>query len=291
MPGISMEEQAVEPGLAVGMDESFAAGAEGRTFASTGEIATDRLVIRNANLTVVVEDPAQTVDDVTRMAESMGGFVVSSNVFQRTYGDSTLAEPLVAMSASITFRIPSDQLNEALDRIEDQAVEVRSRNVSGQDVTEEFTDLESRRTNLEAAEEQLREILDNAIDTEDVLRVFDELRRVREEIEVIRGRIEYLQQSARLSAVTAELIPDAAAQPIQLGAWTPTGTAKAALEALIRALRTLVDLGIWTVICVLPIGLLLGVPGYFFGRTVVRRRRMARAARIENGDAEEPGKS
>lgn len=271
-PGFAIAEEPMAP-EAFDMDESFAEGETARsTFQSTGELTVERLVIRNANLTVVVTDPAASVDDISRMAERMGGFVVSSNVFQRAYGESTLSEPLVAKHATITIRVPSDQLDEALEMIEADAVEVRNRNVSGQDVTEEFTDLESRLTNLEAAEEQLREILDNAFETEDVLRVFEELRRVREEIELIRGRMEYLQESARLSAITVELIPHEAAQPIQLGTWTPTGTAKEAVEVLIRALRFLVDLGIWAVICVPPIALLLGLPGYLIGRSVVRRR-------------------
>lgn len=282
-PSMGVAEEPMAP-EALDMDESFVEGEMGRSgFQSTDALSTERLVIRTANLTVVVTDPSESVDEIGRMAESMGGFVVSSNVFQRAYGESTLSEPLVAKHASITIRVPSDQLDEALEMIEEDAVEVRNRNVSGQDVTEEFTDLRSRLTNLEAAEEQLREILDNAVETEDVLRVFEELRRVREEIEVIRGRMEFLQESARLSALTVELIPHEAAQPIQLGTWTPTGTAKEAVEALIRTLRTLVDLGIWTLICVLPIALLLGLPGYFLGRAVMRRR----AAREDKPESQE----
>lgn len=280
-PGIGIAE--APPQAPMEMDfaeaeERMAAGdAPGSVLQTNGNLTTERLVIRNANLTIVVRDPAESVDDIARMAEEMGGFVVSSNTFQRAYGDSTLSEPLVATHASITIRVPSDSLDEALEMIEEDAEEVRSRNVTGQDVTEEFTDLESRLRNLEAAEEQLREILENAVETEDVLRVFEELRRVREQIEVIRGRMQFLQESARMSAISVELIPDVAAQPLQLGSWTPTGTAKEALEALIRTLRFLVDMGIWAVICVLPIGLLLGLPGYFVGRAVVRRRREAKA--------------
>ena len=56
----------------------------------------ERLVIRNANLSIVVEDPAESVESISDMAETMGGFVVSSNVFQTSFGDSRLGEPIQA---------------------------------------------------------------------------------------------------------------------------------------------------------------------------------------------------
>lgn len=255
------------------MAEMDTGGAAGRADLPS---ASERLVIRNANVTMVVEDPAQSVTEISRMAERMNGYVVSSNVFETSYGDSPVGEPVTAKQASITIRVPSERLDEALEEIKDGAVEVRRENVSGQDVTEEFTDLESRLRNLEAAEEQLREIMEESRRAEDTLRIFEELRRIREEIEVVKGRMQFLQESARLSSISVELIPDVAAQPLQIGRWAPQGTAREALETLIRTLQTIADAAIWGLICVLPVALLFGVPGYFAGRAILRRRREAK---------------
>jgi hypothetical protein len=63
------------------------------------------------------------------------------------------------------------------------------------------------------------------------------------------------------------------AQPLQIGGWRPQGTAKDALEALITTLQHLADFGIWLVICVLPIALIFGIPGFFIVRSILRRRR------------------
>jgi hypothetical protein len=117
----------------------------------------------------------------------------------------------------------------------------------------------------------------SAVKTEDVLRVFQDLRQVREEIEVIKGQMKYFEESARLSAISVELIPDALAQPLQIGRWQPQGTAKEALETLIRSLQFLADAGIWLVICILPILVIFGVPGYFAGRAILRYRRERKA--------------
>jgi hypothetical protein len=236
------------------------------------EQLVERVVIRSASLSIVVPDPAASVKEIGQLADEMGGFVVSSNTFQSYFAEADLS----AERGSITIRVPSERLDEALERIKEAATEVQSENVSGQDVTQEFTDLQSRLRNLEAAEEQLLEIMDSATDTEDVLNVFENLRRVREEIEVIKGRIQFLSESARLSAISVDLIPDVAAQPLQIGGWRPEGTVKDAFSTLIRALRFLGDAAIWTAICVIPVGLILGLPGYFAGRSILRRRRAAK---------------
>jgi hypothetical protein len=241
---------------------------------TSGEAAPiESLIIRNANLTLVVEDPAQSAEDISNLAESLGGFVVTSNVYQTTYGSSEIP----TTRASITIRVPVERLDEAIDKITDGVIELREKNIIGQDVTSEYTDLQSRLTNLEVAEEQLREIMDKATQTEDVLKVFDDLRSVREEIEVIKGQMKYYEDSARLSAISIELIPDELAQPLSIGGWRPQGTAKDAVEALINALQFLADAGIWILICVAPILLLIGVPSYLIGRNILNRRRKNRA--------------
>jgi len=258
-----------------------AEGAEKSGYSNTyaeGEPAPiEPLVIRNATLTLVVEDPAQSADDIASLAGSMGGFVVTSYVYQTTYGSSDLP----TTRASITIRVPVEHLDEAIDKIVEKTIEVREKNISGQDVTREYIDLQSRLKNLEEAEEQLREIMDNATKTEDVLQVFDDLRQVRGEIEVIKGQMNYYEDAAQLSAISIELIPDELAQPLSIGGWRPQGTAKDAVEALINALQFLVDVGIYLVICIAPILLLLGVPGFLIGRSIIRRRRENQAQPTE----------
>jgi hypothetical protein len=236
---------------------------------SASASSADRLVVRNASLTVVVHDPAQSARDIRLMAEGMGGFVVSSNVYQATFGDNSVQ----ATRASITVRVPAERLDDALEQIAKAAIEVSNQSVSGEDVTAQYTDLQSQLRNLESAEAQLRQIMDAATKTEDVMAVFNQLTQVQGQIESVKGQIQYYQESARLSAISVDLIPDVATQPLQIGQWRPEGTAKQAVETLIRTLQFLADAGIWTGICILPIALLLGLPAWLIVRAIVRRRR------------------
>jgi len=240
-------------------------------------IPQDRMVIRNASLTLVVEDPTASVNTFSKLAEEMGGFVVSSYLYQTAYGSGDLT----TTQGTLTIRVPAERLDEVLEAIKSTAIEVRSENISGEDITQQYVDLQSRLRNLEAAEEQLQEIMGSATRTEDVMMVYNQLVQVRGEIETVKGQMQYFEQAARLSAVTLELIPDAAAQPLQIAGWRPEGTAKAAVEALVRTLQFLADAGIWAVICVAPVGLLLGLPAYFIVRSIRRRRKAARAPKAE----------
>jgi hypothetical protein len=235
--------------------------------------AVDRLVIKNASLSLVVKDPTESVNHITALAEGLGGFVVNSNVYQY----STDASGNKIMSASITIRVPAAKLGEALSQLKGMAVEVQNENISGEDVTAQYTDLESQLKNLEAAEAQLQKILEKATRTEDVLNVFNQLTMIRGQIEQVKGQMKYYSESAAMSLISLSLIPDALSQPIEVGGWKPEGVAKEALEALVRALQNIATGLIWAGVYLLPLALVFGVPGFLIIRLALRRMRKPKA--------------
>jgi hypothetical protein len=224
--------------------------------ADSTALGAARLVIRNANLSIVVLDPGSAMSAITTMAEEMGGYVVTSNLYKTTTRDG-----VETPQADITVRVPAEKLNQALDTIkalvENPAVDILSENVSGQDVTKEYTDAQSRLTNLEAAEKQLQNILDTATKTEDVLTVFNQLVQIREQIEVLKGEVKYYEESAALSAININLRAQASVQPIVIAGWRPIGVAREAVQALINILQFLGSALIWIVIVVVPVGAVL----------------------------------
>jgi hypothetical protein len=93
-----------------------------------------------------------------------------------------------------------------------------------------------------------------------VLAVYSQLVSVREQIELIKGQMKYYEQSAAMSSISIQLIPNAAIQPISIAGWQPKGTAKQALQSLINTLQTLADFGIRLVILYVPTLLVIFVP-------------------------------
>ena len=230
---------------------------------------SERIVIKNASLEIVVNAPDESMQSISQLAEQMGGFVVSANLYKTQTSDGQEVP-----RASITIRVPAEKLDEALTKIEAESDRLPlNKTINSQDVTSEYTDLQSRLTNLEAAEAQLMEIMESANRTEDVLNVFDQLTRVREQIEVIKGQMQYMENSAKLSVISVELIPNEVIQPISIGGWEPVGVVKNALQTLITALQGLVNLGIWLALFILPIVLIIGLPLFFIIRGIRNRQR------------------
>ncbi len=247
-----------EKSLAYGEARVIGPTKSGVDLAASGA-SIERLVIKNADLTVVVPDPKASIAEISRMAETMGGYVVSSSLYQ-TY----LQDGKPVLEGTIAIRVPADRLNEALETIKASAVEVRNENVTGQDVTAQYVDLESQLRNLEATEQQLMEIMKKAETTEDVLNVFNQLTAIRGQIESIKGQMKYYREAAALSSISVRLIAEESIQPIQIGRWKPQGTVRDAIQNLINFWQGFVDFLIWLVLNFLPklltIGLVLLLP-------------------------------
>jgi hypothetical protein len=235
---------------------------------SAGSVAAvqERIVIKNGSLTLVVEDAEGTITRISKMAGEMGGWVVSSN----TSNVSTTTGEEVKQG-TITIRVPAEQLDSALAHIKSGVVSVEQENISGQDVTQEYIDLNSRLTNLEAAEIQLRAILEDARKTEDVMLVYNQLVQVRGEIETIRGQIRFYQESAAYSSITVDIVPKAIEAPIQIAGWSPGRTVERAIAALLSALQFLADVVIMVVIVGFPLLLLVAIPAWLIRRALNRR--------------------
>jgi hypothetical protein len=243
------------------------------SYNSTGQVAQERLVIENADLAIVVKDPKARMKEISDLAKQMGGFVVSSNLYQDTSTGKEVPQ------ANIVIRVPSDKLDEALAKIKEGAVDVPRENRSGQDVTSQYVDLQSQLKAKEAAEKKLLEIMDQATRAEDVLAIYLQVQTVQTEIEQLKGQIKYLEESAALSAITVQLIAEESTQPIEVGPWKPEGAAKEAIQDLIFFFQNFVDFLIRFVLLTLPAMLLIAIPLYLIylvGRALYRRVRRSK---------------
>ncbi len=239
------------------------AGADVATAANVA--STGRMVVRTASLDLIVPDTDRALTEIQAMSQELGGYVVSVEAYQYQKG----------RQATVTFRVPSDALDTALERLRAMATTVRRESVSGQDVTDEYVDMESRLRHLEAKEKQLLEFLDQAEDTEAVLAVYEHLSQTQAEIEWVKGRMQYLRNQAALATVTVRLTPDVMAQPLETGGWNLPGTVRSAVEALLDVLEFFVKALIYVVIVVLPTLILLALPTvgiFLLVRWLVRRR-------------------
>jgi len=167
-----------------GLDSSF-----------TSQSGIDRMIIRTGDVSLVVNDVPAAVEYISGLAEGSGGYVVSSQVWKS--GDRLIG--------NISFRVPADFFNTAIESLQDMAVEVTSESTYSTDVTEEYTDLTAKLQNLNATEAQLLTILEKAETVKDILEVQTELSRVRGEIEQTKGRMQYLEKTSAMSLINVNL--------------------------------------------------------------------------------------
>jgi uncharacterized protein YebE (UPF0316 family) len=199
----------------------------------------DRMIIKTGSLSLVVKDVKQSVEAIVKYAVQHGGFVVSSNIEERNS----------APYATVTVRILSDQFDAGVKDIKAMG-EVKNETVNGQDVTEEYVDLDSQLKNLQAAETQFLSIMQRAIKIEDILAVQRELTTVRGRIEGLQGQMKYLKESARLSTITVYVSTDPNVLPVKddQNKWKPWAEVKDNVRGLITVGQKLVNLLIWLVV-------------------------------------------
>jgi PBP1b-binding outer membrane lipoprotein LpoB len=228
----------------------------------------ERMIVYSGQLSLVVKDARGAVDQITQIVQSAGGFVTASS----TYEDAGYTR------ATMTVRIPGEdlaQLKATLSKVKELALQVEKEDLNGQDVTDQYADNQAEIDNLTAQRDSYRKLLDRATKMEDILSIQARLDDVQGRINRLTGQQLKLKENVKLATVDITLTPDALAQPVRIGNWRPEGTARDALQALFWALQTIGKILIWTVICVLPIGLLLGVPTFLVVRYARSRRRKA----------------
>ncbi len=161
----------------------------------------ERKVIRNAFLRLEVEDFDESYRRIITIVKGVGGYVQQSTFRTDEPGPEGQGG---YKSGRLVLRVPSEFFESAVEEIGSLG-ELRDREITGQDVTMEYYDLEARKRNAERQEQRLLEILAQAKTVNEILQVERELARVRGEIEVYEGRLRYLNNVTTLSTITVEL--------------------------------------------------------------------------------------
>lgn len=197
---------------------------------------TNRMVVTNSYLSLVVEDVNAGVAEVKQYIQSIGGYLVNSSI----------SRPEEGGTGTITVRIPSDQLDETLAQLKNQAVKVVSENLDGTDVTDQFVDNEARLVILERNKARFEEIMTLATEVNEILRVQSEIFGLQSQIDSIKGQQNYLTQTAKMSLVTLYLSTDELSLPYApANVWRPAVVFKLAVRSLMGSAQGLGTLLIW----------------------------------------------
>lgn len=221
---------------------------------------TTHLIIKNADMRLLVEDSDIAIDRITQVVGDSGGYIISSRVWNQVHLDGKNYK-----YATITMGVPVMTFERTLNRLRDLSLDVLDENASGEDVTDQYVDLQSQLVNLEATRERIKSFLDQAKTVEEALLINQQLSEIERQIEEIKGRINYLQDRSSFSTITVNIepkLPDyvpptptatPTPTPIPEDPWKPGETAERAVGTLTNAYQTIIDILIWFLLVFVPI--------------------------------------
>ena len=178
-----------EVGVKKELDNSMV---EGLADEGSEMIATNRMIIHKAQLQLNVKSFEKARVSIEKKVSEYGGYIVESNVYR---------ENEKSVNGRMTVRIPEEYFQTFLTDAEGEAADILERIVTGEDITEQYVDLESRMKSKRVVEERLLEFMGNAEKTEDLLKISSDLAGVQEEIEIIVGQMNYLENQTSYSTI------------------------------------------------------------------------------------------
>lgn len=185
-----------------------------------------RKMIRTSSLELVVQHPAEMEDQITALAESLGGYLVSAQGGGQN-----------ATAATLSIRVPAARFEQARAEIRKLGLRVESERIEAQDVTRQYVDEDANLRNLRAEEAQYLTILKQAHTVKDMLAVSERLSEVRGQIEQQQAEFKALSQQIETVAITISLRTEAQAQVFGLN-WRPGYQLKLALRDGLESLAT-----------------------------------------------------
>src|SRR3989454_7223694 len=202
-------------------------------------VSGDRNLILTANISMRSKDPWATSDRAQAIAIGLGGDVLGLN--QSGKGDNR--------SATLTMRVPATRFNDALRQLRELDGEVVTSNVSGQDVTDQFVDLQARLAAKQVEEQRYLALLARAGTVDEILKVDAALGVVRTQVEQLTGQINSIKSRTEFSTIVFAVTPLDPVTPTETGkVWDPAKTVGRAIAALAAMFQVFADLTIWLVI-------------------------------------------
>ncbi len=199
---------------------------ENKNYDAGNTVSLDRKIISTANIQLEVKNVQIIFNEITNITLAQGGFISGSSIYDAGGRNN----------GQLTVRVPQKNFYQTIEQIETLGI-VKSKQISGQDVTEEFIDTGARLDNLKRQEARLQEILKMANTVKDVLEVEHELERVRGEIERLTGRLNYLNRSVEMSTITVN-----AAEPVPFGSgeWGIMDALRQSLRGFIESIKGII---------------------------------------------------
>lgn len=152
-------------------------------------------VIRTADMTLEVKDVTAAADSLKSLAASSGGYLSSTNI-RKNYNNQ--------LTGTVVMRVPQASFDAAISEAKSLGT-VKSISTGGEDVTEQYVDLQAQKTSYTNQLAQYNAIMKQSTRVEDIIKVQEQIDRVQTELDRLNGRLNYLNSRIDLSTITVYL--------------------------------------------------------------------------------------
>jgi hypothetical protein len=270
LPDEAIQAPEGEDGMAVGEPgEMTAPQAANDKLLIAFQSGPERMVIKDAQIDLLVSDTDRAVAQATKLAAEQGGYIIDAQAwFDGGY-----------KYAELKLGVPVATFEHTLNVLRDLGLEVTNESVSGQDVSAQYNDLNSKLTNLEATAERVRGFLEDAKTIEEALTINQTLAGLEAQIEEVKGQMRYYEGRSAFSTVTVRMNPQIIAPtptptptPVPPPAWDPGKTFRQASAITVKNMQHFVDSAIWFVVIYWPL-IVLAILGVLVVRYLRRKAK------------------
>lgn len=233
-PDYSAQKSSSAQDMGLSMEDSAAPSSVSRS--ETNTASQKRMVVSDSYVSLVVSKVEESHRQILKKAQELGGFMINSLV----------DNPQENANASLTIRIPSDKLETALSYFKSLAVKVVTENLTGEDVTNQYTDINARLKTLDQTKVIFENMLGKATLVPDILNIQQEIIKIQDQIDSLKGQTKYLEENSSMAKITVYLSTDELSLPYApLDSWRPEQIMKEAVRSMISTFRIIVGLLIW----------------------------------------------
>lgn len=212
--------------------------------------AGERMVIKDAEISLLVREVDPLISHLNALTADYHGYIIDTRTwFEDEY-----------KYASMRLGIPAGSFEMALSDLRELGLQVLNETASGQDVTAEYVDLESKLTNLEATAARVRQFLERANTVDEALQVNQKLSELEGQIEGVKGKMKFYENRAAISTVTINLMPELPEPtPVPEPGWNPGDMLGRAIGVLGDLGKVVIDAAIWMVVVLGPVAAVAGL--------------------------------
>lgn len=171
--------------------------AESSSDSNISSMQMEQKLIKTANIQLEIKDTKNIGEKLNDILKEFHSYISDSREWEDIDKDKYF---------QFSIRVPQENFDNLISKIKDLG-EIKSINISSEDISKEYYDIQARLNSFKKQEERYLDLLNKAINVEEILKVEVELNRIRTSIEQLEGQIRFYDNRVSLATIHLNINP------------------------------------------------------------------------------------